>query len=47
MDRLSPDLGPNGESDKEILDRALEEMDDDLEWVEGQGWLLPEDADHG
>jgi hypothetical protein len=42
--RIAPDLGPRGESDKEILDEALAEMDEGLVWVEGQGWLFPEDA---
>lgn len=43
-ERLAPDLGPRGEADKEILDTALEEMDPDLVWVDGQGWMEPADA---
>lgn len=42
--RIAPDLGRHGESDKEILDEALAEQDADLVWVDGQGWLYPEDA---
>lgn len=44
-ERIAPDLGPRAESDKEILDVALEEMDEGLVWVEGQGWMYPEDID--
>lgn len=44
--RIAPDLGPRGETDKEILDEALAEIaDDGLVYVEGQGWMYPEDAD--
>lgn len=42
--RIAPDLGPEGESDKDLLDEALDDMDPDLVWVEGQGWMFPEDA---
>lgn len=42
---ISPDLGPEGRSDWEILQEALEEMDPDLVWIEGHGWVAPEDAE--
>jgi hypothetical protein len=43
MERIAPDLGPRGESDLDILNEALDEMDDDLVYVEGQGWMEPDD----
>lgn len=43
-ERIAPDLGPRGETDRDLIEAGLEEIaDEGLVYVEGEGWLYPED----
>lgn len=43
-DHISPDLGPDGVTDQELEEEARLDADPELVYVEGQGYLYPEDA---
>lgn len=45
VSHISPDNGPDGQSDQEIEEEGLLDADPGLVYVEGQGWLYPEDAE--